>query len=319
MSPKKSLLFYSPPFKDLAEEIVRLRGDEVELGVMIDKDFADGWLDGKVPHSKDLASRDVTYLLCMDNRDTAISQLSFIFHISKKARSFRVVMPYYVTGTMERSNNQDEVITAASLMRMIGAMCGAGTTRLYTYDVHALAIESFAGDNLALFFKTGLKLFFAKIKKRFADPSKLCIVFPDEGAYKRYIAMEAFIAAQEELGFSVAICDKRRVKVGEHQFWLKQGEVGGKACIIIDDLIRSGKTQLGCAKLLLDEGALSVDAFATHVSCPEKGWQRFDGSVIGTLYMTDSCPATAQAVRGNPHIEVLSLADSIANAVREGL
>ena len=315
----KHVLFYSPQMQELAEEIVRRHGERVELGSIEFASFPDGAPNTRIRRANALVPRHVSFLMCFDDWNAFFEQLSAHYHLAGLApRSYRVILPFFKTGTMERCNDQDQVITAKTLLTALGACgpSGPGRVPVYTYDVHALAIESFVGDHLVFRFKTGLKLLFQALEAR-GGADKLTIAFPDDGAKKRFGEMQALLDAKERLGFQIAVCGKNRI--GEiRQVHLQEGIVIGRDVVIIDDLIRSAGTLFECARVLRAAGARNVDAYATHVSEPDQGWKKFDGGIIRTLYMTDSCPEAVKAVVGNPHVEVLGLADSIFNAIVEG-
>lgn len=317
----KHVLFYSPQFEELAGEIARKYSDEIALGSIGFKRFPDGSPNTSVMHANKLAAENVAFLVCFDAWESFAEQLFTHYHLAGLGpKSYRLIMIFNKTFTMERSNNEDQVITAKRMLQALGAIgpAGPGLVPVYTYDVHALAIKSFEGPNIILRFKTGLKLLFQALEKE-PDIEKLTIAFPDDGAKKRFGQMEALLAAQGRLKFRIAVCGKNRVGDDDRKVVLQEGDVRGRRVVIIDDLIRTANTLFECAKVMRANGAEAVDAYGTHVVHEDGGWRKFDGKVIRKLYMTDSCPAAAKAVRGNPHVEVFSLADSVANAIREGL
>lgn len=313
----KHILFYSPLMVTLAMDIVSKYRDEIALGDISFKRFNDSSPNTFVVRANTLAAENVSFLICFDDWGSFFEQLSVHYHLGGLApKNYRVIMPFFNTATMERSTNEGQVITAKTMLQALGAVgpAGPGKVPVYVYDVHALAVKNFAGDNLAIRLKTGLKMLF----KALAGHDKLTIVFPDDGAKKRFGEMEAFLEAKERMKFTVAICRKERVG-DDREVVLSEGDVRGRNAVTIDDLIHSGHTLIQCGKALRSAGAKTVEAYVTHALCECYGWKRFDGSVFSKLYMTDSCPTTANAVRGNPNFEVFSLADSIANAIREGL
>jgi len=315
----KHVLFYSPQMTPLAREIARRYPDEIALGDIDFKRFPDGSPNTKVVGADELAKSHVAFLACFDAWDSFFEQLSVHYHLAGLApKNYRVILPFMKTATMERATNEDQVITAATMLQALSAIgpAGPGPVRVYTYDIHALAIQSFAGPNITLKLKTGLKLLFEKLGQE-PDLDKLTIVFPDDGAKKRFGEVKAVIKAEKLLGFKTAVCGKSRIGDDDRKVVLQEGDVRGRRVVIIDDLIRTANTLFVCAKVLKANGAEVVDAYGTHVVHEDGGWRKFDGGVIRKLYMTDSCPAAVQAVRENPNVEVFSLADSIANAIRE--
>lgn len=314
----KHTLFYSPPMAPLAREIAE-RYSEIVLGEIDFKRFPDGSPNTLVHRANQLVTEHVAFLACFENWNAFFEQLSTHYHLAGLSpKSYRVIMPFFNTATMERSTNEGQIITAKTLLQAMGAISsvGPGVVPVYTYDVHALAIRSFVGPNLVLRFKTGLKLLFNELETR-GDVDKLIVAFPDEGARKRFGEMEALLDAKDRLGFKIAVCGKNRIGNDDRKLTLQEGDVNGCDVVMIDDLLRSGKTLFECAKVMLGNGARACDAYSTHVGHEDGGWRKFDGHIIRRLYMTNSCPATTQAVRGNPNVIVFNLADSIANAIRE--
>lgn len=317
----KIVLYFSPQHEDLAREIHRRHPDSITLGEIVWKRFTDVSPNTRVLGSKDLKRADVVFLLSLDGDWSAYAEnLHVHYHLATLApKSYRVVMPFYKGSTLERSFSQDQVITAKAEMDALGAIgpAGPGVVSIVVYDLHALAAMSFAKGNITIMPKTGLKPFFKFLEEQKLDASLLTIVFPDKGAKDRFGEMEVVLEAQERMKFQVAVCGKNRVGDVDREIVVQQGDVRGRSVILIDDLIRSGGTLYECAKVLLKAGALSVDAYATHVVFEDGGWKRFDGDVIRRVYTTDSVGPSARVLRENPHVTVLSLADSIFNTFVE--
>ncbi len=171
--------------------------------------------------------------------------------------------------------------------------------------------------NMVMRLKSGLKLLFAELE----GVRDLTIVCPDKGALDRFEKIPSFVEARERMGFEVATCIKRRPEEDgdAREVMLVGGKVRGRRTVIIDDLLRSGNTTFECAGILADAGAASIEAYCTHTSFLDRGWERFDGKLISRYYTTNSIPDAAKALKGNPNAKVFSLALSIINAIREGL
>lgn len=308
------ILLTCPQMAELAAEIVE-RNRGIKLGRIDWQRFPDGFPNLMVHDVDDLIDNHVSLLACLDDPSVLLEQWSVMRHVAKlKPKSFRILLPYFPTGTMERSDHEGQVATAATLAALLSALpaSGPGPIPLYLWDVHALQNRYYFGDNIVPRFKTGLKLLFTALKGR-----KVTIVFPDDGAKKRFGKMEAFLEAQKRLGFHVAVCRKERGAGDERRVVLSEGDVRGQDCVVVDDLVHSGETLIACGQAVLDAGASSVEAYVTHAVLENDNWKKFDGSIFRKVITTNSCPATARAVRGNPYFDVRSLADSIANAIRQ--
>lgn len=317
---KRHILFYSPSMEALAREIVRLHGDDIELGRVDCQKFPDRSPNTRVWHAKELRKRSIAFLLSFENWGDYFEQLSVHYHLSDRAKAYRVIMPYGPTFTQERSNTEDVVITAETLLRSLSPIApnGPGLVPVFVYDLHALAVTSFARPNIRVVGKTGLRLLFQALEQEPEGTADLTIVYPDAGAKSRFEDMEAVMEAQARIGFTVAVCGKQRIGETGRKVYLQSGDVRGRRTVIVDDLVRTFGTQIVCAGVLLEAGAATVDAYATHVSHPDMGWQKFNGEGgIRRVYMTDSCPATVEVVRGNPNVQVFSLANSIAKEICE--
>ncbi len=307
-------LLTCPQMADLATEIVE-RNHDIKRGQIDWHRFPDAFPNLMVHNVDGLIDGHVSFLACFDDPSVIFEQWSVMHHVAKlRPRSFRILLPYFPTGTMERSDHEGQVATAASLAALLSTLptSGPGPIPIYIWDMHALAIRHYFGDNVVARFKTGLKLLFTALKGR-----KVTIVFPDDGAKKRFGKMEAFLNEQKRLGFQVAVCRKDRGEGDDRRVVLSEGDVHGQDCIVVDDLVHSGGTLIACGRAVLEAGASSVEAYVTHAVLENGNWKKFDGSVFRKVLTTNSCPATARAVAGNHLFDVRSLADSIANAIRQ--
>jgi ribose-phosphate pyrophosphokinase len=112
----------------------------------------------------------------------------------------------------------------------------------------------------------------------------------------------------------IAICDKRRERAGESEVMNVIGDVRGKRCILIDDIVDSGGTLVNAANALLEQGATEVMAYITHGVLSGGAVAKIMGSRLKTLVITDTIQAT-EAVRSAGNIRVLSIAPLMAEAI----
>lgn len=174
------------------------------------------------------------------------------------------------------------------------------------------------GDAVLPLFESGVPLLIEELRavgggaeEEPAAP-RVTIAYPDEGAWKRF--------HYQFRDFEEVICTK--VRDGAKRIVrLKEGEPAGRHVVIVDDLVQSGGTLMECGKLLHSLGARHVSAYVTHGVFPNESYRRFvpeqpDGSFgWRTVWITDSCPLTSNAVRDLAPFKVLSLAGPIANAL----
>ena len=174
---------------------------------------------------------------------------------------------------------------------------------------HALQERFYFGDNILPCFESGIPLLLNRLTQC-EDADNIVIAYPDEGAWKRFHGF--FKGMEEVVCTKVRQGDKRLVK-------LKEGEPAGRHVIIVDDLVQSGGTLIECQKLLSRLGAVKVSAYVTHGVFPGNSWKKFcaggGGQGFYKFFLTDSCPGTAEAVRGTEPFEILSLARPIAEAL----
>ena len=163
---------------------------------------------------------------------------------------------------------------------MANLISTAGADRVLTVDLHAEQIQGFFDiptDNLF-----AGPVFSRDIKENFSDLSNLVAVSPDIGGVVRARAIA------NKLGASIAIVDKRRSKPGDSEVMNIIGEVDGKDCIILDDIIDSAGTICNAADRLIDIGANSVTAYVTHGVLSGKALNKIKDSKLKEVVITDT-------------------------------
>jgi ribose-phosphate pyrophosphokinase len=219
------------------------------------------------------------------------------------AQRITAVMPYFGYARQDRKVGSRTPISAKLVANLITE---AGANRVLTMDLHAGQIQGFFDipvDNLY-----ALPLLVQDIKDNF-NGSELCIVSPDVGG--------VFRARQiaKRLDADLAIVDKRRERAGVSEVMNIIGEVEGRRCILVDDIVDSGGTLCNAAQALKDAGATNVDAHIVHGVLSGGAVGRIEASVLDSLTITDSIRPT-EAVRIADKIRVLSVATLMAEAVR---
>jgi len=218
------------------------------------------------------------------------------------ARRITAVIPYYGYGRQDRKSGPRTPISAKLVANLITV---AGADRVLTLDLHAGQIQGFFDiplDNLY-----SAPEFTKDIERRF-DHGNLLVVSPDIGGVFRARSIA------KRLGGDLAIVDKRREHAGISEVMHVIGDVKDRQCILIDDIVDSAGTLCNAARALMDEGASSVAAYATHGVLSGGAVARVSASPIEKLIITDSIPAT-EAVRVSHNIEQLSIAPLMAEAM----
>ena len=219
------------------------------------------------------------------------------------ARRITAVIPYYGYARQDRKPLPRTPISAKLVANLITR---AGADRVMTLDLHAGQIQGFFDiptDNLF-----SAPVMVRDIKERF-DLNNLMVVSPDVGGVVRARALAKRIDAP------LAIVDKRRERPGESEVMNIIGDVSGRTCILIDDIVDSGGTLCNAADALIAQGATAVHAFITHGVLSGGAVARISASRLRELVITDSIQAT-EAVRVSHNIRVLSIAPLIGEAMR---
>ena len=219
------------------------------------------------------------------------------------ARRITAVIPYFGYARQDRKVGPRTPISAKLVANLITE---AGANRVLTMDLHSGQIQGFFDipvDNLY-----AAPLFSRDIRDRFHG-RELMIVSPDVGG----VARARGIASR--LDVDLAIIDKRRERAGVSEVMNVIGDVRGKACILVDDLVDSGGTLGNAAQALKSRGALSVDVYVTHGVLSGSAVSRIEDSAMESLTMTDSILAT-EAARAAKNIRHFTIAPILAEAMQ---
>ncbi len=213
------------------------------------------------------------------------------------------VLPYFGYARQDRKPGPRTPISAKLVANMITT---AGANKVLTMDLHAGQIQGFFDiptDNL----QAG-PVFRRDIQKNY-DLSKLTIVSPDVGGVVRARSLA------NKLGVDLAIVDKRREQAGVSEVMNIIGDVDGRQCIMVDDIVDSAGTLCNAAVALKEQGAQSVSAFVSHGVLSGKAVERVIGSELQELVITDSIAPT-DGVNTASNIRILTIAPLFAEAMR---
>lgn len=238
-----------------------------------------------------------------DTTDQHFMELLLLLDALKRSSCFRVTtvmpcMPYCRSDRKMKSRVPISAKLAANLIQT------AGTDRVLTAELHAPQIGGFFDipvDNLHMF-----KVFIPKIKKEHPN-NNICIVAPDAGSIK---VAKSYAG---KLNCDVAMIYKHRPAPGKIDEMKLIGEIKGKTCIIVDDMVDSGGTLIKAANILLGNGANSVECYCTHAVLSGHAVEKLLSSSIKKLYVTDTINNPKTKLTSN--IEVLSAAPLFAEAI----
>ena len=218
------------------------------------------------------------------------------------ARRVTAVIPYYGYARQDRKSGPRTPISAKLTANLITS---AGADRVLTIDLHAGQIQGFFDiptDNLF-----AAPVFTRDIQENYGEES-LVIVSPDVGGVVRARTIA------KRLDADLAIIDKRRERAGLSEVMNIIGDVKGRHCILVDDIVDSAGTLCNAAKALKDAGATSVAAYVSHGVLSGGAVARVAASPLEELVITDSIPAT-EAVRVAQNIRQLSIAPLLGTAM----
>ncbi|GGD41907.1 ribose-phosphate pyrophosphokinase [Croceicoccus pelagius] len=220
------------------------------------------------------------------------------------AKRITAVVPYFGYARQDRKPGPRTPISAKLVADIITR---AGADRVLAVDLHAGQIQGFFDiptDNLY-----AAPAMAADIQARYGD-QELMVVSPDVGGVVRARAL-----AKRLDNAPLAIVDKRRDRPGESEVMNIIGDVSGRHCILIDDIIDSGGTLCNAAQALLDQGAKSVVAYITHGVLSGGAVAKVSNSALTELVITDTIQPT-EAAKESDKIRVLSIATLIGEAIR---
>ncbi len=241
---------------------------------------------------------------CFPTNDNLMELLIMLDALRRgSARRVTAVIPYFGYARQDRKSGPRTPISAKLVANLITE---AGANRVLTLDLHAGQIQGFFDipvDNLF-----AAPLFTRDINERYPTRD-LMIVSPDVGGVVRARQLA------KRLNTDLAIIDKRRERAGVSEVMNVIGDVAGRHCILIDDIIDSGGSLANAAAALIEQKAMSVGAYVTHGVLSGGAVARVAASPIEMMTITDSILAT-DAVQQSSNVRQISIAQLLANAMR---
>jgi ribose-phosphate pyrophosphokinase len=287
----------------LAQEIAR------HLTTPLGRAFVGRFSDGEVNVElmEGVRGKDVFIVqpTCPPANDT-VMELLVMADACRRASAARItaVVPYFGYGRQDRRPRATRsAITAKLVANMIST---AGVNRLLTVDLHAEQIQGFFDIPVDNVYASPVLLGDAW-KQKYQD---MVVVSPDVGGVVRARALAKRLDDAE-----LAIIDKRRPRPNESKVMNIIGEVAGKTCVMIDDLVDTAGTLCQAAAALKDEGAQKVVAYITHAVLSGGAVERIAGSVLDEIVVTDTIPLS-EAARKCKKIRQLSVAGLLAETIR---
>ena len=233
-----------------------------------------------------------------------LMELLVLIDALRRASAGRItaVIPYFGYARQDRKSAPRTPISAKLVANLI---TNAGADRVLTIDLHAAQIQGFFDiptDNLY-----AMPEIVRDIEQQ-SGRDNIMVVSPDVGGVVRARALA------KRLSSGLAIVDKRRDKPGSSEVMNIIGDVTGKSCVLVDDIVDSGGTLCNAATALLESGAAEVSAYITHGVLSGKAVERIDASDLSSLVITDTIGAT-EAVSASSVIRTISIAPMFAKAI----
>ncbi|MFA7043256.1 MAG: ribose-phosphate pyrophosphokinase [Bacteroidales bacterium] len=280
----------------LAEKICASLG--CPLGKMNIQHFADG--EFSVSYEESIRG-EVVYLIqsTFPNSDN-LMELLLMVDAAKRASAAKIiaVVPYFGWARQDRKDKPRVSIGAKLIADLLSV---AGIERLITMDLHADQIQGFF--NVPVDHLYASTIFIPYIKSLNLD--NLIIATPDVGGSKRANSYAKF------LDLPMVLCHKTRERANEVAEMKIIGKVKGKNVILIDDMVDTAGTITKAAGIMMEEGALSVRAIASHCVMSGPATERIENSVLEEIIVTDSIPYYKQCSK----VKILSIADMFADTI----
>ena len=236
----------------------------------------------------------------------ALMELLIIADALKRSSASRItaVIPYFGYARQDRRSKARTPITAKLVANMLEE---AGIERILTLDLHATQIQGFFDipvDNLY-----ASPIFALDVKHHFkGQMDNLMVVSPDVGGVARARDLA------QRIGAPLSIVDKRREKAGEVAEMTVIGNVEGRTCLIVDDIVDTAGTLCKAADVLMENGAKEVHSYITHGVLSGPAVDRITNSVMKNLVITDTIAATPE-VANAPNIRIVQTAPMFAQAI----
>lgn len=288
----------------LAQEIAR------HLMLPLGRSHVGRFSDGEITVElmDNLRGRDVFIIqsTCPPNINDHLMELLVMVDACRRASAGRItaVVPYFGYARQDRRPRATRVAISAKLVANM--MVGAGVSRLLTVDLHADQIQGFFDVPVDNVYASPILLGDAWKQKH----ENIIVVSPDVGGVVRARALAKRLDDAE-----LAIIDKRRPRPNESKVMNIIGDVAGKTCVMIDDMVDTAGTLCHAAEALKAEGAVKVVAYITHPVLSGSAVTRINHSVLDELIVTDTIPLSAEA-SASPKIRQLSVAGLLAETMR---
>lgn len=295
-TPAPFKVFSGTKSRYMAEKVCEKLG--CPLGNMNIQYFADG--EFVVSYEESIRGCEVYLVQSTFPNSDNLLELLLMIDAAKRASARKVipVIPYFGWARQDRKDKPRVSIGAKLIADLLST---AGIDRVITLDLHADQIQGFFDCPVDHLLASSIFLPYIQSMKL----EDLVIASPDVGGSKRASSYAKY------LGVDLVLCHKQRAKANVVESMKIIGDVQGKNVIILDDMVDTAGTITKAADLMIENGALSVRAFASHGVLSDPATERIEKSKLTAIYFTDSIPLKKESEK----IKVLSVADLIANTI----
>ena len=285
----------------LAREIGEALGLELSRAML--KQFSDGEIYLQIQENVRGADVFVIQPTCKPV-DRSLMELLLMIQALRLSSAERItaVLPYY---GYARQDRKDKPRVPISAKLVAGLLETAGADRVLTLDLHAAQIQGFFNVPVDHLFATPVMIEYFKSR----GTPDMTVVSPDAGGVERARAFA------KRLNSPLAIIDKRREEANVAEVMNVVGDVKGRHCLLVDDLVDTAGTLVKGAEALLEKGAAGVSACATHAVLSGPAVSRIEASQLKEVVFTNSIPLSKEAKKSNK-IKSLSIAKLLAEAIR---
>ena len=299
---KRLMLFSGTANRELANEVAKLL--DVELGGVEISTFAN--TETYVRYDESVRGTDC-FVIQSHSRpinENIMEQLIMIDALKRaSAKRITAVMPFYGYARQDKKGRPREPITA----KLIGDLfMSAGADRIAAVDLHTGQVQGFIDNPFDSL--TALPLFEEYLANKLDGP--ITMVSPDSGGVKRATKFASHLDAEVAFVYKRRRTDVRNVVEAQQVV----GEVNGRHCVIVDDIIDTAGTAVASAELLVERGALSVMVLATHGVLSPPAVERLRTAPFSDIVITNSLPVSPDAL-ALPNLTVLSIAPLVAGTI----
>ena len=297
INTKNIAIFAGSASLELAGKIAEALG--INLGDMQVEHFADG--EFSVYYKDSIRGKDVFLVQSTYPSSDNIMELLLMVDAAKRASAHYIaaVIPYFGWARQDRKD-KPRVSIGAKLMADL--LSTAGVTRVITMDLHADQIQGFFNVPVDHLYAS---MVFIDYLRQTSDLERTVIATPDVGGAKRANSYAKF------LGVPMVICHKSRAKANEVAEMTIIGDVTDKDVILVDDIVDTAGTICKAADLMMQNGARSVRAVASHAVLSDPATERIDASALKEMIFTDSIPLRKHSDK----IHIVSVANIFAEAI----